>query len=187
MTPEQIVAKARGERPPAGPLPVLRQRRRDPRQEHACRPAGASDAERDRPGQGHAVVHEPRHARTGCYVRTGRRDPAGPRSGYLRGPAVRAAQRPDARQHGRARPFALGSRSARVPPAHGRKGRRGGTHLRCRLRERVLPRGPDRGRLPAGGPEPVLQRHRDGIDRGGHPGHHRRADRAGSDRRALAP
>ena len=31
------------------------------------------------------------------------------------------------------------------------------------------------GRLPAGRPEPVLQRDRHGLDRGRHPGHHRGA------------
>ena len=43
-----------------------------------------------------------------------------------------------------------------------------------------------RRRLRAGRPEPVLQRDRDGVDRAGHPGHHRRADRPGADRRAVA-
>ena len=41
-----------------------------------------------------------------------------------------------------------------------------GPRLRRRLRERVLPRLPDRRRLSAGRPEPVLQRDRDGVDRG---------------------
>ena len=45
-----------------------------------------------------------------------------PDPGHLRRPALRAAQRPDARQHGRARPLAVGARSARVPPADGRRG-----------------------------------------------------------------
>ena len=43
------------------------------------------------------------------------------------------------------------------------------------------------GRLPAGRPEPVLQRDRDGLDRGRHPGHHRGAHGPGADGRAVPP
>ena len=105
----------------------------------------------------------------------------------VRGPAVCPAQRPDGRQHDRARPLALGARSALVPPADGRPGEQRRARVRRRVRERVLPGVPDRGRLSAGRSEPVLQRDRDGVDRGGHPGHHRGAHRAGTHRRAVAP
>ena len=105
----------------------------------------------------------------------------------VRGPAVCPAQRPDGRQHGRARPLAVGARSARVPSADGRPGEQRRARLRRRVRERVLPGDPDRRRLSAGRSEPVLQRDRDGVDRGRHPGHHRGADRPGPDRRAVAP
>ena len=86
------------------------------------------------------------------------------------------AQRPDGRQHGRAGPSRRG-RSTRARSCSGWSPRAAdaGPRLRRGLRERVLPRRPDRRRLPAGRPEPVLQRDRHGIDRGGHPGHHRGA------------
>ena len=81
----------------------------------------------------------------------------------------------------------MAARPALVPAAHGAAGGRGRPRVRGGVRERVLPRRADPGRLPAGRPEPVLQRDRDGLDRGRHPGHHRGAHRPGADRRAVPP
>ena len=110
-----------------------------------------------------------------------------PGPGHLRRPALRPAQRPDAREHGRARPLAVG-RSTRAGSCSAWRPRaaEAGLAFDAAFENEFYLAVPDRRRLPAGRPEPVLQRDRHGLDRGRHPGHHRGADRPGADGRAVA-
>ena len=83
-------------------------------------------------------------------------------------------------------PWALDPRwfLQRMEPRRGR--RRASRSTRPSRTSSTSPCRPRR-RLPAGRPEPVLQRDRHGLDRGRHPGHHRGAHRPGADGRAVPP
>ena len=97
----------------------------------------------------------------------GRRDPARARPGHVRRPAVRAAQRPDDRQHGRARPPRRG-RSTRATSCSGwsRPPPGQGLAFEAAFENEFFLAYRPRRRVRAGRPQPVLQRDRHGVDRG---------------------
>src|SRR5438445_698416 len=122
---------------PARALPVLRQRRCDPRQGLPHAVPALLPRVRHRAHRRDAVLQHARSARGRGLVRAGRRDPAHARSRDVRGPALRAARRPAALRHDDARGDAVGRLSAELPQTDDRARGHAGLRVPGGLRERV--------------------------------------------------